>query len=267
MSFESGRKLGLTASIIYIIMPVITVVLYGFFIFSIIAAASSAFTGGGSTSPFGASFLSSGVISIAFIGLGVLSLIGFIFFIIAMYQLSHYYDEPGIFKNVLYGLVVAIVGSVSFAVILIAIIVSLISRANTGPTFVPAVGLVIVGLLALVGAFLAILIISSFFWKRAFNKLGEKSGNNNFNTAGLLILIGAALSIVGVGGIISWIAWIFASMGFNSLKPKATETTNFPYFTPQTAMINLPQKRVCPYCGTENTPDSIYCVACGKKIP
>ena len=268
MSLESGRKLGLTASIIYVVVPVITVVLYGFFILSIIAAASSAFTGGGSTSPFGASFLSSGVISIAFIGLGLLSLVGFILFIVAMYQLSHYYNEPGIFKNMLYGLVVAIVGSVSLAVILIAIIISTITnnRANTAPTIAPAIGLVIVGLLALIVAFLAIIIISAFFWKRAFNKLGEKSGNNNFNTAGLLILIGAALSIVGVGGFISWIAWIFAAMGFNSLKQKAAETSAFPYFTPHTEIPNLAQKRFCPYCGIENTPDSVYCVVCGKKL-
>jgi len=61
-------------------------------------------------------------------------------------------------------------------------------------------------LLALIAVFLVILIISSFFWKRAFNKLAEKSGNNNFNTAGLLILIGAAVPIVGIGGLIGWIA-------------------------------------------------------------
>ncbi|MGA3289218.1 MAG: DUF996 domain-containing protein [Candidatus Bathyarchaeia archaeon] len=266
MSLEPGRKLGLTASIINIVVPVIMVVLYGFFILSIIASIFVAFAGRESSSAFGYPFLSSGVISIAFIGLGLLGLVGFIFFVVAMYQLSHYYNEPGIFRNMLYGIVVAIVGSGSFTIVLIAIIISAINRAKTAPTFAPAVGLVIVGLLALICAFLAILIISAFFWRRAFNKLGEKSGNGNFNTAGLLILIGAALSIVGIGGLISWVAWIFAAMGFNSLKPKATETSAFPYATPQTQFPNLPQKRFCPYCGIENTPDSFYCVICGKKL-
>src|SRR5208283_707042 len=101
-------------SLIYVIVPVIIVVLYGFLIFSIFASISTVVTGGGT--PFG-SFLSLGVISIAFIGLGFLSLIGFILFIVAMYQLSHYYNEPGIFKNIVYSLVVGIVGVGTFVVI------------------------------------------------------------------------------------------------------------------------------------------------------
>ncbi len=138
-----------------------------------------------------------------------------------MYQLSHYYNEPGIFKNVLYGY--------SRRHCRISCIGRNIDRrysiddhyrANTAPTAAPSIGLVIVGLLAIIGAFLVILIISAFFWKRAFNKLGEKSGNNNFNTAGLLILIGAVLSIVGIGGIISWIAWIFAPWDLTRLNQK-----------------------------------------------
>jgi len=82
----------------------------------------------------------------------------------------------------------------------------------------------------------------------------------------LLFLIDAALSIVGIGGIISWVSWIFAAMGFNSLKPKATETSPFSYSTPQTASPILAQKKVCPYCGIENAPDSVYYVVCSKKI-
>ena len=89
MSFESGKKLGLTASIINLIVPVIMVVLYGFFILSLISAASAAFAGKGNISPFGP-LLSSGAISIVFIGLGLLELAGFVFFVVVMYQLSHY---------------------------------------------------------------------------------------------------------------------------------------------------------------------------------
>ncbi len=260
MSFESSRKLGLTASIITIIVPVMIVVLNGFLIFSIFATISTAVTGGGST-PFG-SFLSFGVISIAFIGLGFLSLIGFILFIVAMYQLSHYYNEPGIFKNIVYSLVVGIVGAGTLVVILLVAIFSslTISRASTSPTPAPAAGLVLIGIFSIIGAALAIGLVSALFCKRAFNKLGEKSGVLSFDTAGLLILIGAIVPFV------SWIAWIFATMGFNSLKPKAPETSTFTNFTPQTTSPIIAQKRFCPYCGIENTQDSVYCVICGKKL-
>ena len=99
---------------------------------------------------------------------------------------------------------------------------------------------------------------------RAFNKLGEKSGINNFKTAGLLYLIGMVLSIVGIGVLLLWIAWIFAALGFHSLKPSSTST--FVSSDLQTSLTGIAQKKFCPYCGTENTADSIYCVVCGKKL-
>jgi uncharacterized membrane protein len=68
---------------------------------------------------------------------------------------------------------------------------------------------------------------------RAFNKLGEKSEVDNFKTAGLLYLLGGALAIVGIGALLSWIAWIFAFMGFRSLKPKNIQTTASPSSIPQ----------------------------------
>jgi uncharacterized membrane protein len=258
MSLESGRKLGLTASIITVAVPVIIVVLYGFLIFSIFATISTTVTGGGNT-PFG-SFLSLGVISMSFIGLGLLSLIGGILFIVAMYQLSQYYNEPGIFKNIVYSLVVGIAGAGALVAIILIAIFSAISRASTSPTTAASPGLALFEIFSVIGAFLVIGLVSAFFFRRAFNKLGKKSGVPSFDTAGLLILIGVIVPFV------SWVSWIFATMGFNSLKPNSPETSTFTNATPQTTSPIITQKRFCPYCGIENTPDSIYCVICGKKL-
>ncbi|MGD0644174.1 MAG: DUF996 domain-containing protein [Candidatus Bathyarchaeia archaeon] len=260
MSFESGKKLGLIATIIYVTMPAILAVLYGFFIFSLIAAFSFAFRGGGSTSPFGFSFLSFGIIEIAFAVVGLISLIGLIMFIVAMYQLSQYYNEPGIFKNTICSLVVSIVGGVTLIATVLAVIISTITiqRVSTTPTLSPAAGLFSIGLLAIIGIAFVIGIVSALFYKRAFNKLGEKSGVHSFDTAGLLILIGVIIPLV------SWIGWIFAISGFYSLKPKPTESS-FAYYTNPTAPPTTLNKN-CPHCGTANSIDATYCKNCGNKL-
>ena len=59
---------------------------------------------------------------------------------------------------------------------------------------------------------LAFGIVNGVLYMRSFNKLKEKSGVDNFGTAGLLYLIGVFIPII------AWIAWIFAAMGFNKLK-------------------------------------------------
>ncbi len=117
-------------------------------------------------------------------------------FIVAMYQLSHFYGEPGIFKNIIYSLIVAIVGAVSIALTLVAFI---LFRVGQSTSSAPGAGLFIVGFLGLLGAFLVIVLFSCLFFKRAFNKLAEKSGVHNFETAGLLIIIGVIIPFV------SWI--------------------------------------------------------------
>ena len=99
---------------------------------------------------------------------------------------------------------------------------------------------------------------------RAFNTLGEKSGVESFKTAGLLTIIGYVLTIVGVGVILVWIAWIFAVAGFHSLKeaPQPSYPSNMAS-VPANAMS---QTRYCPYCGAENALTSEFCTQCGRHL-
>jgi len=261
MSLESGRKLGLTASIIYVIVPVIIVALYGFLIFSIIAAISTTISNRGAPT-IGSPFLSMGVIWIAFIGVAFISLLGLIMFIVAMYQLSHYYNEPSIFKKAIYSLVVNIVGVAALFAIVFTVIISVITstRTNTTPASSPTLGLfIIVIFVVMFVAAIVIGIVSNLLLKQAFDKLGEKSGVHSFGTAGLLILIGVIVPIV------SWIGWIFAASGFNSLKPKLNESYSAQYTVP-TAPSTTVQNKYCPYCGTANNLDATYCKNCGKQL-
>jgi hypothetical protein len=87
-----------------------------------------------------------------------------------------------------------------------------------------------------------------------FDKLGDKSGVDSFRTAGLLLLIGAFLLFV------SYIGWIFAAIGYNRLTLNKQVTNSMPQYIAPAGTI----KR-CPHCGTENSPDAIYCRNCGRQ--
>ena len=261
MSFEWGRRLGLTASLINVIVPVIIAILYGLLILSLFGIFSSAVTGGSPS--FGLLFPAG--IFIGFIALGVLGLIGIILFLISMHSLSQYYNEPGIFKNALYGFLVNVIGVVVLIVVMFAVVLTEIaSAANSSVTNV--IGGFITVFLALILLALVIAILSAVLYMRAFNKLGEKSGVRSFNTAGLLYLIGTVLTIVLVGSFLVWIAWIFALSGFNSLKPKISEPSTISYSTPQPSATYSQEQKFCVYCGAEISLDSVYCPNCGKQL-
>jgi len=225
MSLESGRKLGLAASLIEVIMPVIIVIVMVLFIASIIAAIPAASAGSNVTIPN---------LSLVFIGVlisvGILTFVGIILFIVAMHRLSQYYNEPGIYKNALYGLILNIIGTIVAIAIEFLLILGSIGIIPQAGTVLPGTALtqLILAGFAVFAISFVFGTISAVFYMRAFNMLAEKSGKNDFKTAGLLYLLGQVLTIVLIGGLLFWIAWIFAAMGFNSLRPKETQPSRLP---------------------------------------
>jgi uncharacterized membrane protein len=258
VSLETGKKLGFAASIINLVTPIVIVAVYvGFFVSllsSIPSTISGGYTGGATNN-----YLSSLGFLGAIIGLCIVSSIGYIFYMVSMYNLSKYYHEPGIFRNLIKAFLITIVGSVIAGIVLVAtLIISIgtIAPAPTSSTTFPIIWnlLIIIGM---IGGMLAIGIYSVVLTRRAFNLLADKSGVDNFRTAGLLFLIGIIIPLV------AWIGWIFAAMGYRKLTP--TPPANA-YFAPQyVTSPNGPVKR-CPNCGTTNNPDAIYCLSCGKQF-
>jgi len=265
LSLVLGRKLGLTASLINVIVPVITLLLYIVFILSLFGTISSAITRG--ITPFNGFPGLLGSLTLAFIALGIVGLIGIILFLVSMSQLSRYYSEPRIFKNALYGFLTAIIGAVVLIVLVFAsLFATIFAAAANSPSRFSPFGVIATLLFVGIGAFVVI-IVSAVFYKRAFDRLAEKSGVHNFNTAGTLYLIGQILTIILVGALIVWIAWIFSTLGFNSLKPKAAETSTYAYSAPPTTTApSVPQLKYCQYCGARNALDAVYCVSCGKQL-
>jgi uncharacterized membrane protein len=258
MSLESGRKFGYYASLINVIMPIVAIISVVAIIVSIIAASTTRIVNGSA----GPAFSIFGGLIVFLIIMVAIGIAGFIMFMYSMYSLSNYYKEPAIFKNVLYAFIMSLVsGSVvvilEFAVLLSAF--SGFSSIATPSSVTPAFTQIIFTYAVVIVVALAFGIVNGVLYMRAFNKLKEKSGVDNFGTAGLLILIGAFIPII------SWIAWIFAVMGFKKLKVPTTPSPYVPYSVNPPLSTTTQIKR-CPNCGAENLIDALYCSSCGKPL-
>jgi len=192
------------------------------------------------------------LISFASLYAGLLGLIGFILLLIALKGLGDYYNEDGIFNNALYGFIAAIVGGVvSVAVVIFTVLTSLTDflytlfpdwngdwTALSGLTPNPS-NLSLDNILPFIGGIFAALIIlfvfaiiTAWLYRRSLNSLSAKSGVGMFGTAGLLILIGAVLTIILVGFLLIWIAFILLAVAFFSIKTTAGTAPQAP--TPPT---------------------------------
>jgi uncharacterized membrane protein len=267
VSLETGKTLGLISSLIFVVVPAVTISLLIAFISSIFSLIQLNGLNGstpqlGGLAVFGVGF------SISMVALAVVALVGLILLLIAMKNLAKYYNEPGIFKNILYAVIinvvtVGVVVALEFALIIPTArnISTSFTTANPSSVFSE----VFLSFIAVIIVAMVLLIISAFLVMRSFNLLGEKSEVDSFKTAGLLYFIGVLLSIVVIGGIIAWIGFIFAAIGFHRLKPLPPTSVPITYPSQAAAPITIQTKR-CPFCQTENRMEATYCRFCGKPL-
>lgn len=221
---------------------------------------------------------------------GVLSFVGFILFLIAMYGFSKAYGEHRIFDYILYGLIITIVAAVIAVVIIFVIIFSNIasiipsfnpSTTSPSPSQITSTTLTFLAPVLAVLGFVSL--IDVVFNVRAFNLLGDKSQVRLFRTAAKVLLAGALLTVVlGIvfaalassalvsfnallimavpGGIVQDVAWALLAIAFFRIRALPTQT-----FTPTSVQAVTGQVKYCPNCGAQNQPDAIYCTRCGKK--
>ena len=166
---------------------------------------------------------------------GILSLIGIILLLIGLKGLANFYKEDGIFNNALYSIIIIIVGCiVGIGVIVVSAVSALADLgidwanmedwANVGTdvanvftdfdfgAIMTLLGALLIGLII----FYIVLIISMYFFRKSMNQLSEKSGVSLFSTAGLLMLIGAVIPVIGL--LIIWIGAILATVAFFQMK-------------------------------------------------
>jgi uncharacterized membrane protein len=188
----------------------------------------------------------------------VVGIVGLILTFIGMKGLSEYYKEPGIYQDTLKGLMFGIVGLVVTTVgVIFAIVIGI---------FTFGIGTLLVILVLLVIDFVFYLLMATYF-KRAFSLLAQRTGEHSFETAGTLLLWGAILTIIGVGLILIFIAWIFATIGFFGINAPEQQST---YTPPPVASGPSPQTiqatHFCPNCGAPVDLNATFCPNCGKPL-
>ncbi len=204
---------------------------------------------------------------LVYIFIGISGFVGSILLIITMNRFANLYNEPGIFRNTLYGFLTGILGGIAFLLLIFWLIFSTILHIGTSvststavtPAFSYVLGLVII---VWIGAF-AITLAQSLFYRAAFNALAEKSGEGYFKTASLLMLIGGVLTIIFVGLFVLFVAWILVCAGFFSMKPPPNPQTFTSFQQPSATAW---AQKVCPNCGAINYETAAYCTRCGTKL-
>lgn len=164
-------------------------------------------------------------------------LVGLILVLIAVKGLSEHYKEASIFNNSLYGVILSIVGGVVFVAALFVTALSFftnvlgieLSTAFSDPTAFSNIdwteAIVFDNLMAHVAALvgsLAILFIfvavAAIFYRKSLTTLAEKTGVGRFGTAGLLLLVGAVLTIIAIGFLLIWVALILLTVAFFQIR-------------------------------------------------
>ena len=153
----------------------------------------------------------------------VLGIVGVVLLVKAMKEFSYYYQDEKIYQNSLTGIKYYIVAIIAAAVAIVGITIGAASATGlfTGDFVFTA------GFAAGLIAFLAGLVVAFVFYvlaasnlRKTFNTLAEKSGEQSFATAGTLLWVGSILTIIVVGLVLIFVAWIFATIGFFSMKSR-----------------------------------------------
>ncbi|KON33265.1 MAG: hypothetical protein AC479_05225 [miscellaneous Crenarchaeota group-6 archaeon AD8-1] len=182
----------------------------------------------------------------------IIGLIGFILVLIAVKGLADYYNEGSIFSNTLYGIILTIIGAVivtaTFAIAAVGLLTDLgldLATLVSDPNAInnldfSAINLDLLwvhGATVLIGLVIlfAFIVIAAIFYRKSLTSLSQKTGVGLFGTAGLLMLIGAILTIILIGYAVLWIALLILTIAFFSIRIEQTQPpTTTPTATPTT---------------------------------
>ena len=179
---------------------------------------------------------------------GIIELVGVILVLVALHGLASYYNENGIFNNAIYGVVAGIVGGIIAVVAVVYTVLTSLTdllqqiypgwngdwstlqgmTPNTSNIDPSAIYPLVAGILAVLVIVWVFAIIAAFFIRRSLKQVSTKSNVGLFGTAGLLLLIGAIIPLLGL--ILIWIAALLLAIAFFTLKPyeRPMETATSP---------------------------------------
>jgi uncharacterized membrane protein len=190
-------------------------------------------------------------------GGAVLDIIGIILFLMAIKNFSVFYQDPAMYQNALTGIIYYIIAAIAAAIAIGSL------ALGAASIFLLGIGIIIF-IAALVVAFIFYVLAASRL-RRTFNDLAQRTGEQSFHTAGTLLWWGAILTIVFVGLILIFIAWIFALIGFLSMRTPSQQP--YPPPPPAGPATAAPGTRYCPNCGQPVDANATFCPHCGKPLP
>jgi uncharacterized membrane protein len=185
------------------------------------------------------------------------SIIGYIFVIVAVKQISDDLQDKAIFRNIVIASVTGIVGALVGAFVVFGSILAF-GRFGVGGLFA---GLFIVWVF---------LVVSAIFLRRTYSTMGQRLGVGSFKTAATLYLVGAILTIVVVGFLVLFIAEIVQAVAYFSIpgQPPMQGEDAFAGFAAAPPSLMQPQgvaTKFCTNCGTKISPSATFCYSCGAK--
>ena len=202
----------------------------------------------------------------------VLGIVGIVLLLRAMKEFANYYQDNSIYQNSLTGIKFYIVALIALAVAGAGFVVGFVFNgfANNGSLAAFGIGNALG--LAVGVAFLVIAcvfyVLAATHLRKTFDTLAQKTGEHSFVTAATLLWLGAWLTLIGVGVLLLFIAWIFAVIGFFTLKSPQQPYASQPYgyTSPPPPPSSGPTPIYCSNCGTPLKSQATYCSNCGKKV-
>ena len=197
-----------------------------------------------------------------------LSLVGWILILLATREISESVQDKTIFDDALLAAITAIIGAVVLVFVGFAF---LFTPRPTGGFFILAT---FIPFIIALGAFWVFAVISAYFLKRSYEKISQRLNIGAFESAGMLYLIGAALTIVLVGFLILLIALIFQVVAYFSIQDRTPAPSWGPTVpqAPATPPNTIPQQpspesKFCVKCGAKLPGAAVFCTSCGTKQP
>jgi len=193
-----------------------------------------------------------------------LGIVGVILLLRGMKEFANYYQDGEIYENSLTGIKYYIVALIALAVAGAGFIVGLVFIGVRTTIGIGSIAGLTVGIAFLVIAFI-FYVLAATHLRKTFNTLAQKSGEHSFETAGTLLWVGSILTIIMVGVLLIFIAWVFAVIGFSTMK--SPQHQQYVYTPPLTVPSTTQATRFCPNCGAPVSQDATFCSHCGKQLP
>lgn len=139
---------------------------------------------------------------------GILSLIAAICVLVAFIQGGNQVGRADVKQNIIVGIILYIIATILFVFVIGAGVATALTTEGGGFAAL-STGLIVAGIIAWV-----LFIVAAWFWYKASAALGEGANVGLLKAGGLVIFIGAILTIIGIGFIIMWVGEILQAIAF-----------------------------------------------------